>query len=274
MKQMKQLKSKSGDLRDLFEHSIKVSHIAEKLQYCQADDYATTVHERMEECDFDVMGIAEGDLVYGYVERCSLATGLCGQYENKFHISDLITESAPLLDLLPILHDKPRIFVSERNQVKRIVTRGDLQKAPVRMLLFGLVSLLEMQLLRVMRSYYRENKSWQSKKLIEQKRLNKAKKELAKRQKRNEAIDLADCLQFCDKWEIVLKTSAIRKALNLGSKTKVEKLLRDAEELRNNLAHSQDLVVGSSWSEVINLVHDIQSLLKKIEDMSVPKFEG
>lgn len=258
---MKQLKSSSQDLRDLFEHSITVRHIAEKLQSCQADDDAVGVRRRMEEFDFDVLGLEEKGVVSGYIEQSSLETGTCIKYLHTFHPSELISESTPLIDLLPILRDVPRVFVLDRNKVSAIVTRGDLQKAPVRMLLFGLVTLLEMHLLRLIRIYY-PNDSWQE--FLSDGRLEQAKKLLSERHARNEAIDLADCLQFCDKRDLILRRSDIQKSVGLESKKSGE-LLESAEKLRNKLAHAQDIVTGSSWPEIIDLAKEIEVLLERCE---------
>lgn len=98
----------------------------------------------------------------------------------------MIAESTPLLDVLPILRDNQRIFVLERNQVTGIVTRGDLQKAPIRMLLFGLISLFEMNLQKIIRIYY-PYESWEN--LLSKKRIENVKDLLVERKKRNEAID-------------------------------------------------------------------------------------
>lgn len=260
---MKQLKSRHKDLRDLFAQNITVRHVLEKLQSCRADDDATIVRKRMKEkLDFDVMGVEEDGEVYGYVEQSTLRTGPCRRYRNLFLPSELIAESTPLIDLLLVLHGTPRIFVLDRNKVTGIVTRGDLQKAPVRMLLFGLVTLLEMHLLRLVRIHYPKD-SWQS--LLSSARLNKAKNLFAERKARNETVDLADCLQFCDKRELVLKTPEIEDRIRRKCGKSGKLILESTEKLRDKLAHAQDLVTGSMWPELIDLVKDIEQLLELFE---------
>ncbi len=261
---MKQLKSSSQDLRDLFEHSINVKHIAEKLQSCQDGDDAIEVKRWMDELDFDVLGVEDEGVINGYIERTSLETGQCSKYQRTFHPSELIAESTPLIDLFPILHDALRVFVLDRNRVNAIVTCGDLQKAPVRMLLFGLVTLLEMHLLRLIRIYY-PNDSWQE--FLNDGRLERAKKLLSERHDRNEAIDLADCLQFCDKRDLILRSSDIRKRVGLESEKSGRLLLESAENLRDKLAHAQDIVTGSSWPEIIDLAKEIEVLLEQCEQI-------
>lgn len=262
---MKQFKSSSQDLRDVFE-SITVKHILEILKCCKAEDEASNAKKLMKELDFDVIGIEKEGIIYGYVKQSKLKDGLCNKYEHVFHPSELVAESIPLTYLLPILYDKQRVFVLERNKINGIVTRGDLQKAPIRMLLFRLVTLLEMNLLYLIRIYY-PNESWT--KSIEFNRLEKAKELQFMRKDRNESIDLADCLQFCDKRDLILKKSEILKSIGIKSKKSIkhiEQILKLAEKLRNNLAHAQDIVEGSSWKEVINLAKEIELFIKGCEE--------
>ena len=261
---MKQLRL--GEIKELFDHGITVRYITEKLQSCDANEDACVVMKSMEECDFDIMGIEEKGVAYGYVERSCLVTGPCRNYQHIFHPSELISESTPLIDLLPILRDAPRVFVIDRNRVSGIVTRGDLQKAPVRMLLFGLVTVLEMLLLRLVQVYYPRD-SWQ--KFLKNVRLEAATKLQAERQARNEAIELGDCLQFCDKRDLVLKCLQARRHLGFESKQIGECILKSAEGLRNKLAHVQDLVSGSSWPQVIRVVMKIEALLERDEEIEI-----
>ncbi|MBI4301770.1 MAG: hypothetical protein HY664_04105 [Chloroflexi bacterium] len=263
---MKHLKSSSQDLRDLFEDSITVRHVAEKLQSCQADEDASVVRRRMDQLDFDVLGIEDKGVVYGYVGRLSLESGPCRRYQRPFQPRELIAESMPLIDLLPVLRAAPhRAFVQDRKRVTGIVTWGDLQKIPMRMLLFGLVSLLEMQLLRIVKDFY-PGDSWH--RSLNGKRLEKAKKLKAERQAKNEALDLADYLQFCDKKELILKKPPILDCIGFNSseaKKHLRQLLKSAENIRNKLAHAQDIVTGSSWPELIDLARKMEALLEKCE---------
>lgn len=261
-KKMKRLDSTLMDLRNLCEHSFTVNYIAERLHCCKGTDNATQVREEMENSDYDVLGIEEKGAVYGYVDRCQLKAGTCAEAKYTFQPWELVAESTTLLDLLPILRNKERVFVLNRNRIGGIVTRGDLQKAPMRMLLFELVTLLEMHLLRLVRIHYPED-SFQ--KALSESRLNAAQRLMAERQQRNEAIDLADCLQFCDKRDLVLKKPGLREILGMASKKEGEKLLEATENLRNKLAHGQDIVAGSSWPEIINLVDIIGDFIEKCE---------
>ena len=129
------------------------------------------------------------------------------------------------------------------------------------MWLFGLISLIEMQLLRIIRDYYPDD-SWKHK-ISENGRLKKAEDLFEKRRQRNEAIDLADCLQFCDKRDIVLKSDELCRLLGFDSTATCEQL-KSLEDLRNELAHSQDIITGNR-PRIVDLVGQAEDILRKCE---------
>lgn len=247
----------------MFENSISVNTISEKLVCCSPMDDALKVRKSMDTADFDVLGVNEKNQVSGYVEKTNLGAGHCKEYQNIFHPSQLIANSTPLIDILPIMKENNWIFVLEKNHVTSIVTRADLQKAPVRMLLFGLTTLLEMNMQRLIESFY-ERDAWQQ--YIWCDRLDIARTLLAKRQRRNEAISLLDCIQFCDKVHLVVRSAELCRKLAILDKTTKQRL-GGIEDLRNRIAHAQDIVTGSSWEEVIDLTEFLGLLLQRCEEI-------
>lgn len=260
---MKPIRSSSRDLRDMFENSISVNTISEKLICCSPVDNALEVRERMAVEDFDVLGVNENNQVSGYLEKEKLEAGHCKDYQKIFHPSQLIANSTPLIDILPIMKENNWIFVLEKNHVTSIVTRADLQKAPVRMLLFGQITLLEMNMQRIIESFY-EHDAWQQ--YIWSERLEIARALFAKRKRRNEAISLLDCIQFCDKICLIVRSGELCKKLSILDKAEKQRL-GAIEDLRNKIAHAQDLVSGSSWEEVIDLTEFIGLLVQRCESI-------
>lgn len=267
---MKQLRSSSQNLRELFEQNISIRYIAEPLTSFDVTSLSTEVFAFMEKQDYDVVGIRQDGLVIGYVRKTDLAISTIKDHLNRFTASDvdMVDETAPLLDALKILRLSPCIFVRVLGRVGGIVTHGDLQKAPVRMWLFGLISLIEMQMLRLIREEYPRGE-WES--YISPKRLIHANKILEDRRKRNVAIDLTDCLEWCDKSEIILK-GGLFKGIGLSSKKQGEKFFYDLEKLRNNLAHAQDIMTGY-WPGIGDLVEKAETLLKLLEKPEFSKKE-
>jgi hypothetical protein len=245
---------------------IMARAILEPLQCCSLDAPANEIKDILKERDFDVVGVqsAENGPVIGFVEREELQGGSVREHINQMGAEHLISDATPLGDLLTVLHAKERVFVLLGSAVKGIVTRADLNKPPVRVYLFGLMSLLEMHMQFWVRKSYAED-SW--KPALKKDRLDAANDLQTKRRERNEEITLLDCLQFCDKRELILASGDLRASLGLGSKGKAEDLLEKAEELRNRLAHSQqDLVQGSSWQALIEVIEKIEALVHRSDD--------
>jgi len=189
--------------------------------------------------------------------------GILSDHLMPFEVQVQFDEASPLLDALVGLERSSQIFVTVMGQVWGIVTRGDLQKAPIRMWLFAVLSLVEMQFLRLIRASFPRD-SWKS--LISPKRVKAAQRLFHERQGRNEAIGLADCLQFADKRTIISKTHDLRSALGFRSCKKAEKALKELEDLRNDLAHAQDIVTGR-WPKLVELASTAERLLKKCEEI-------
>jgi hypothetical protein len=258
---MKHLKSSIHSLQQLFKHGIALRVIAEPLASFDAESPSDQVRIFLDAHDYDVIGIRMQGLITAYATRAGLRDGSLRDYAQAFDPKHLLNESDPLLEVFSILRDTPAVFVRFAGHVSGIVTRGDLQKAPVRMWLFGLVTLIEMQMLRLIRDMY-PNNQWRI--YLSEGRLEAARKVLTERQQRNEAIDLADCLQFSDKRDIVLKSTRLRQALTFASKSEGQQLLKDLERLRNNLAHAQD-IVGNDWPHLVVLAKQAQNLLEQCE---------
>lgn len=91
------------------------------------------------------------------------------------------------------------MYVVARRGVSGIVTRPDLRKPPTRVLIFGLVSLLEMHLTYWVDGEFPNESSRSS---LSETRRTKVEELLTQRHERNESISALDCLQLCDKREI------------------------------------------------------------------------
>jgi len=257
--------SSAQDLRRTLEESLLVRHIATPLEARPGGQEAAVARAYMEKRKFDVMGIQNCEKTTQYVRREELGEGNCQDYARKIETTEIVSSATPLVTLLPLMTDREHLFVLEGTQLTSIVTSADLQKSPVRMLLFGLVSLLEMYMLILVRRHYRDDSFRET---LRPQRLEKAQNLYEVRIGRNHDIDLADCLQICDKRDLILRTVACA-ALGFDSKGTATRFFKDAEDLRNNLAHSQDLVLGSSWNKVVELAVGIDALLQRIEDLAV-----
>lgn len=254
-----------SELRSLFEDGITVAAICEQL-YCVARSAdSIDIARQLREFDFDVAGIAPDDMspVDGYLRREDLTYGTCGDNALTFHETDLISDSTPLIDVLSALRTTPHRFVLDGLRISSIVTRADLQKPPIRILIFGLITLLEMNLSHLIRALYPDD-DWQQK--LSNARLEAASTRMKQRKERNEELELIDCLQFCDKRDLLKKHEKARTILDFSSEENAVQRLKLIEWLRDRVAHAQDLTSGSSWEEVIDTVADAEVLIRKCEE--------
>jgi len=255
-----------SELRSVLGTGITARTILEPLQSCFLNAPAQEIALLLKERGFDVAGVqsAEKGPVMGFVAAKSLRDGTVKDLAEPLHAEHLVSDATPLGELLRLLRSKERVFVLVGPEVKGIITLADLNKPSVRVYLFGLVSILEMHLrFWVFMSYGQDG--WQHE--LKDDRLRIANELQAERRNRTEEIALIDCLQFCDKRDLIVAKADLRAKLSLGSKTKSASLFGEAEDLRNRLAHSQqDLVQGTSWPDLIQLVESLEVVVHRSDD--------
>ena len=265
--ELRPLKTTLDTLNKIFVDGITAKFIAEDLEPCEQQDDAADVRAIMEKKDYDVYGIITEGAIYGYVEREDLKSGPCRQYEKIFHPAELVSDNASLVDVFIILREEPRVFVLYGNAVEGIITRADLQKGPVRLMLYALIALLEVHVQRLIYLLHSDG-SWE--KLLKPVRLSRARDFHKKLADRNESIDILSCLQFIDKANILMKSQRAAKALKrlkLDKRESAEVFFDRARQLRDNLAHSHDVTTKLSWPKVIDLAVRVIQVIGGCEDI-------
>ncbi len=226
-------------LRKIFTENFSASDIAEPLVSFDETTSAADVGSVMDEHGYEVAGVRRLGKIAGYVKKEELGEDQCGDVIHSFDESEVVSDSACFRTVVALLEEKRRLFVNSFGQIGGIITRSDLQKPPVRMWLFGMVTIIEMGFMRLIETQY-PDAGW--KKSISQGRLEKAETLLAERQRRNQELGLLDCLQFSDKGQIIIRSQQMRERIGVPSRSRGEEVIKRLETLRNNLAHSQDIV--------------------------------
>jgi hypothetical protein len=236
-------------VKRVFTETFTARDIAEPLASFDADAPSAQLRAFMQARDFDVVGIRSEGRITGYVEKDALTEGACGQWRRPFDDAMVLDDTAPLLQVLMKLNRLPFAFISVLGSVGGIITRADLQKPPVRMWLFGIVTLIEMRCSELIERHC-EADGW--KKYLSEARLEKAQALLAERSRRDQTLRLVDCLQFSDKGQIIARNEEIRKLTVFPSRRQAEEAIKRLEQLRNNLAHAQDILT-SDWGTIVEL---------------------
>lgn len=212
--------------------------IAEPLVSFDEEHPSADVLAAMNSYDFDVVGVRRKGKVAGYLRRDSLGSGFCGDVMKDFSSSELVMDTTPLLKVIEPLARGATLFVSILYSVGAVITPWDLQKPAVRMVAFGVVTMVEMKIVLMIRAACPQE-SW--KRLLSEKRVQKAEFLLNERLRRNEQTDLLECLQFSDKSDLIAKSADLRQVLGFTSKSKAEMGFNNLEMLRDHLAHGQYL---------------------------------
>lgn len=253
-----------SELQDIFIENITTKYIYEPLACCKVGDNTYEVKQTLEQRDFDTLGVVdENKQKLGYVVREKLGENPIENYIEQFEITIVISESTPLSELFEILLDKEYVYVLSKNSVDGIVTRADINKPIVRIYLFGLISLFELHLNFWITENY-DDESW--KEILNPARIELAKNIYEGRRGNNVQLTLLECIQICDKREILRATDKFREDFKF-SKNRFEKLLKNVEKIRNELAHSQNSIIANlEWTDFVNAIKSVKEFLVKSEE--------
>lgn len=243
----------------IFNHGFSAMDIAESLASLDGNQPATLAKEFMESNGLEILGIRKEANIVGYVFPDDLIHGTCSDNIRSFD-DNIISESTSIANVIIKLAEHDIIFISILGQVNAVITKHDIDKPPVRMWLFGIVTILDMYISKQIETVF-PNDEWHTK--LSQKRLEKAKILQAERLRRNQRTRLIDCLQLTDKASILLKDKASKKDLNFTSKRVADRQIKDFESLRNNLAHSQNLTTYD-WDTIVHLATRQDKILSRV----------
>ena len=262
--------TQSSRLRRLFLEGFSAMDIAEPLVSFDESARAEDVKALMEEKAFDLVGVRKDGLVEGYVRREELVSGCCGEHFHPFTPDDdLVPDTANLIDVVKSLSINQQCFVTILDRVGAIITLTDLEKPPMRMFLFGMITMIEMTMTEVLRQLYPDN-SWQE--FLSDNRLDIAKKLQEERTRRGQQVELLDCLQFGDKGWIITYDEKLREKLGHKSRKETRNAIKELETLRNNLAHTQE-IIPSGWQRIIIACSRWESSLDRSADYYVNRQE-
>ncbi len=247
-------------IKQLFIENITAKCIYEPLMSCPVNSDTGQAKEALCIRGFDIAGIketADGPII-GYVEAKEIGNESFDKYIKEIELDLVISESTPIADLINEFENKDFLFVLVGSKITGILTKADINKPPVRIYVFGTISLFEMHLNSWITHHFPED-SWQNE--ISKARIANAKEIFDKRQGNNLELSLLECIQFCDKRDILLKSDDFLSVFTFSNKA-FKKLLKNAEKIRNELAHSQNSIIANiEWVEFVKTLSEIELFL-------------
>ena len=244
--------------RRMFAGLFSARDIAESIVSFDSGSPCDRVKHAMDLHRQDVASVRINGTVQGYIRRVDLSEGDCTDQIRHFTVDQVVSGDSALADVIHVLTRHDYCFVTGLGEIVGIVRRDDINKPMVRMWLFGLITMVEMMLVRLIEEYYPQE-SWQGE--VSEKRLAMAKAFQAERQRRNQHCSLIECLQFSDKGRILLDRQQAMVRLGFDSKSVAKRSIKDIESLRNNLSHAQD-IVAHDWAQIARLSQRMEELAR------------
>lgn len=220
-------------LQRILLRDVTVAAVAESLVSLDAATDRDEFLRISEARGFGAIGARAEGIVMGYVEP------RIGDDVQFAAAEQVVGDDTPLHETIVLLDEFPRVFVTSLGGITGIVTRDDLEKAPGRMWVFGILTLLETALRRIVERRH-PGDSWTE--ILSEARSAQARALQAERERRGELVPLLDCLQFHDLANLVSRHEDVRRTFQHSSRRMAEQRMKDWAQLRNHIAHSQGFV--------------------------------
>ena len=245
-------------VRRLFSEAFVAKDIAEPLRSFDSTSEANDVRVVMEELDIDVIGVRRHGVVAGFAWRDDLVAGSCGDCARNINRDQMISGDASLSEAIMVLTRHDYCFIQVLDRAVGVVTRSDIEKPVIRMWLFGFITIIEMDMTKMLNEEWPDN-CWE--KHLAPGRLEKARLMHEERLRRYQHSDLVDCLQLSDKARILVKSQKYMTLFGFRSKRDATMAINGLESLRNHLAHAQQIVLHD-WMVIVRLAHRLDALVR------------
>jgi hypothetical protein len=240
----------------LFTEAFTARDIAQPLRSFDVEYPTAPLNEIIERYDLEVAGLRRDGVCVGYLIAGGAHAQTTEDMLRPFAPAQVMLGDASLSDVIRVLTRYDFCFVTSMGDVAGVITRGDMQQPIVRMWLFGIMTLTELDMLRRIRAVWPDG-SWT--RLLSAGRLGKAQALLEERRRRGQHVDLADCLQLSDKAQILMEDEEQRAAFGFRTKGAAKRVTKDLESLRNNLTHAQDIVTHD-WAQIARLAQRMEEI--------------
>ncbi len=226
------------------ESSITVRDLTTtQLWSVAGNEQAADIAALMDLHRFDVAPVAARRIA-SYVEAEVLRgrPGVASDAASPIATQHLVSSSLPLSEMILCLEDRPWYFVLDHSQVTSLITRADLQLPAVSTVIFGFVTVAEASMNQLIEHHL--GGDWEQ--LLTHGRIEAAKRIHALRLAHNAEITLLECIQMCDRFDLIATQPQLVASLGFTSKRSFETFSKEFAELRNTLAHGGNLLDAHS----------------------------
>lgn len=210
----------------------------EGLVTCQIDEPVATVVARPDAEAFDQLPVVDDGRIVGLLRRRAVTTEASAklQVRDVFDPIDetmLIAADAGILGFLMGAKTSPCRLILDGTRITGLVSKSDLQKLPVRSLLFHIVTHLELAMAAWIRRHFPDDATWLG--VLTESRREAVEARYCELAEARLAIDRLTATMFADKRAVILRTAALPMSHN-RAKQEFEAI----EALRDAVAHIGD----------------------------------
>ena len=248
-----------ANFKRVFNDLFSAKDIAEPLLSFDAEKKCSEISESLDVFEQGVASVRIHGKVQGYLlkEDCfDKSNDACSEVIRHFTVDQVVKGDALLTDVIYVLSRHDYCFVQLLGDVVGFIDREHIDNPMVRMWLFGLITLTEMRVTTMVEEFFPGDK-WHD--LVSATRLHKAQELQKERLRRNQHCELIDCLQLSDKAQILIQHQPTFEALDFRSKKAARKAIKELEQLRNNLAHAQQIATNN-WEQIIRMTQRVDEV--------------
>ncbi len=216
------------------EAGLQVRLIAVSLvETCTVSDDAKAVLTKFSDFTCIPVRVHQDGPIVGVLEQSeTLPQGAVEQHMRPLDGSMLISAGAPLSELIPLLGQFPYRLVVTKGGIEGIVTPSDLQKLPVRLYTFALITHLEMLMMKIIQQRTTNDQQWRD--LLSYNKLAKIEERRQRLRAKDRDLPLLELTEFWDKQVILAKLLQSEEDF---SPPDFEKDLEEIRDLRNAIDH-------------------------------------
>ena len=175
----------------------------------------------------------------------------------------IIGGNSSIIDFIKNIEDEPYKLVISKNKVSGFVTFSDLQKIPVRVSIFSLITELEIAISKFISNKFDDDDDWI--KLLSKGRKEKIDLKISQIKQNDNFVSKIIFTELSDKLDIILKL----KLLKLSGKTQ-KKQFEEITKIRNKVAHSSDYADSrEACNDTSKTVNFISNLLDDISHLKI-----
>lgn len=253
-------------LRKIAEHSLSVLDLAERhVQTADAHWSSERTLKWLERNEFDAAPLRK-IRPYRFIDKSlELDSQPVGEHSQPMDSSVLVSGDLGLAEAVLRLKEHPYYFVLQGESLSGIVTRADLQRPAVSMVLFSMILAAESATNLIIDM--RLGESWPQ--YLNSDSLDRAQQSFEKRRHTSTEVTLLQCLMLRDRLDLLEKCPGVED-LGFLSKTQYRKWKEKVTGVRNSLAHGGTLLHAQPDPvSAIDVFADIRSFMQETWDIAV-----